>query len=98
MKSTSKSSFAHDAGLNISRNELYELRMMGRYREIVEQVIAESTDASPPTRRKVIAAIREHRGMESQRRADLRRTVARLVAKHGYDAVIDALAAVEVEV
>lgn len=46
---------------DISRNARHDLRDLAEHPDIVEQVIAASTDAEPPSRRKVLAAIREHK-------------------------------------
>lgn len=49
--------FTHE-GTDIAANARSEFRLMAEHPDIVETVIAESSDASPPSRRKVIAAIR----------------------------------------
>lgn len=54
-------SFANDG---LTRNQRYEFRLMAAHPEIVEQVIAESTDEQPASRRKVMAAIRRSMGAE----------------------------------
>ena len=43
---------------DIGRHDRSEFRLMAEHPEIVDAVIAASTDSSPPSRRKVIAAIR----------------------------------------
>jgi fumarylacetoacetate (FAA) hydrolase family protein len=76
---------------------------MYKYREIVERVIAESTDESPPSRRKVLAAIAEHRGaVRAVKRETLQRKAAQavteLVAAHGWDALLEVVEGIETEV
>ena len=84
-------SFADD-GLDLTRNERYELRLLASHPHIVERVIAESTDEDPPSRRKVLAAIQAERQIERQRHPDtVRRRVAGLVDEFGIDAVLVAL-------
>lgn len=46
----------------LTRNERYEFRLMAKYPEIVERVIAESTDQHPASRRWVMREIRAHIG------------------------------------
>ena len=50
------------------RQQRHEFRKMARHPEIVEQVIADSNDDDPPTRRKVMRAIAEHEGRQPERR------------------------------
>ena len=47
-------------GPALTRHEREDFRKMAARPDVVEAVIAESTDASPPSRRKVIAAIKPH--------------------------------------
>lgn len=70
-----------------SADARHDLRDMAEHAEIVEQVIAESTDDSPPSRRKVIAAIRDHkqRHVESAMDAEL----AEAIAERGLSVVTD---------
>lgn len=46
---------------DIERHARSDLRDLAEHADVVEQVIAESTDAEPPSRRKVLAAIRDHK-------------------------------------
>jgi hypothetical protein len=54
-------SFANDA-LPLTRQQLHEFRLMAAHDDVVERVIAESTDDDPPSRRKVLQAIRGETG------------------------------------
>jgi hypothetical protein len=47
--------------IGFTRQQVYEFTLMAEYPDIVEAVIAASDDASPPSHRKVMAAIHEHR-------------------------------------
>jgi hypothetical protein len=53
-----------NAGLGLHRNQAAEFRLMADHPDIVDAVIAESDDASPPSRRKVIGRIRDHKMRE----------------------------------
>lgn len=46
----------------LTKQQRYEFRLMAEYRDVVERVIAESTDEDPATRAKVLRAIRDARG------------------------------------
>jgi alkylhydroperoxidase family enzyme len=46
----------------LTRTELWLFRRMAAHQDIVEQVIAASTDADPPSRAKVMRAIAEAEG------------------------------------
>lgn len=45
----------------LTKDERHEFRQMAAHPDVVEQVIAESTDAEPPSRKKVLDAIAEQR-------------------------------------
>lgn len=53
-------SVAKDAGM--SRTKVWQLRKLAQYPEIVEAVIAESTDEHPASMARVMAAIAEYEG------------------------------------
>lgn len=56
-------------GSDISRDDRMEFRQMAEHADIVDAVIAASTDASPPTRNKIRTAIRDHKSSEMQTEA-----------------------------
>jgi len=65
-----------EKGRGLTRNERWAFRKMAAHPEVVEQVIAESTDENPASRRRIMAAIRviERRavaGMENAVMGDL---------------------------
>lgn len=76
-----------DGSDEVNRQTRTDLRDMAEHADIVEQVIAESNDESPPSRRKVIAAIRDHkqRHVESAMDAEL----AEAIEERGLTVVTD---------
>lgn len=50
---------------SLTRQQIYEFRQMAKHPDIVEKVIAESTDDSPASRRKVLRAIAAEEGRQS---------------------------------
>ncbi len=52
-------SVAAEGAKNLAKDARSEFRLMAEHPDIVEQVIAESTDASPPSRATVVTAIRD---------------------------------------
>jgi hypothetical protein len=50
-----------------SRDERSDLRALADHEDVVEQVIAESTDQSPPSRNKVLGAIRDSKPSSPRR-------------------------------
>lgn len=58
---------------DVSRSVRSDFRKMAEHPEIVEQVIAESTDADPPSRRKVLHAIDVARQAEAELHEELDR-------------------------
>lgn len=56
--------------IDLHRNRLYEFRQMAAHPEIVDRVIEESTEASPPSRNKVLEAIRELKRAADQAKAE----------------------------
>jgi hypothetical protein len=51
--------FAGERNYGLSADDAYKFRQMAAHPEIVDRVIEESTEASPPSRNKVLKAIRE---------------------------------------
>lgn len=73
--------------LGISRRQAADFVAMAEHPDIVEQVIARSDDESPPSRRKVIDAIRSHKisQMAEEARQGLIGAGVKLGADPGYD-------------
>lgn len=87
--------FRHD-GTDLDRHQRSEFRQMAEHPEVVEQVIATSTDEAPASRRQVTQAIKATRPVTTPRRSPLpeqadragwefRRSVERLVRIHDDD-------------
>jgi hypothetical protein len=58
-------SFANDG---LTRSERWQFRKMAEHPDVVERVIAAATDASPPSRRKILAAIAAEEGRDGAHR------------------------------
>lgn len=73
-----------DQEVDLDGRQLADFREMAANPDIVERVIAESTDDNPPSRRKVIAAIKEPIGADKSRSAvAARRNEIRRLAASG---------------
>jgi hypothetical protein len=64
------STLDNDPKFKIDPKEKYQLRLMAQHPDIVEQVIAESTDQRPASRLKVITAIKESVKRDQQMNAE----------------------------
>lgn len=71
--------------LPLPKKERHELRLLAAHQDVAEQVIATSDDAKPPSRRKVLDAIRDHLANQKENSVDTRASV-RDLAKLGLNA------------
>jgi hypothetical protein len=65
---------------DLSRHERHEFRQMAANPEAVEDIIATSTDDEPPSRRKVMAAIKPHQSSPGARRHTSEEVMVKLEA------------------
>ena len=87
---TNEPSFANDGSL--TRNQRREFRQMAEHPEVVEEVIAQSSDQRPPSRRSVMQRLAAHADAnpvdppspKSRAGVDARVTKARQMAEEGY--------------
>src|SRR5690606_8907715 len=67
------------------KKERHELRLLAAHADVAEQVIATSDDTKPPSRRKVLDAIRDHLAKQKENSVGTRESV-RDLAKLGLNA------------